>query len=99
MSRKIMSRKDASHKVSRRALLAGTAAGAAAALTRFPAPAIAQAEPFRLRLLTGRPGPLARGVIQRNRGVLTYLKELNSPMAAPKVDFVPANPGGNPAGT
>ena len=37
-----MSRKSTSRKVSRRAVLAGTAAGAAAALTRFPAPAIAR---------------------------------------------------------
>ena len=46
-----MSRKFTSRKVSRRAVLAGTAAGATAALTRFPAPAIAQTEPFKLGLL------------------------------------------------
>jgi branched-chain amino acid transport system substrate-binding protein len=99
MSRKIMSRKDASHKVSRRALLAGTAAGAAAALTRFPAPAIAQAEPFRLGLLTVKTGPLAQGGIQMEQGVLTYLKEVNYTMGGRKVDFVSADTGGNPAGT
>jgi branched-chain amino acid transport system substrate-binding protein len=99
MSRKIMSRKDASHKVSRRALLAGTAAGAAAALTRFPAPAIAQAEPFRLGLLTVKTGPLAQGGIQMEQGVLTYLKEVNYTIGGRKVDFVSADTGGNPAGT
>jgi branched-chain amino acid transport system substrate-binding protein len=99
MSRKIMSRKGVSHKVSRRALLAGTAAGAAAALTRFPAPAIAQAEPFRLGLLTVKTGPLAQGGIQMEQGVLTYLKEVNYTIGGRKVDFVSADTGGNPAGT
>jgi branched-chain amino acid transport system substrate-binding protein len=94
-----MSRKDVSHKVSRRKLLAGTAAGAAAALTRFPAPAIAQAEPFRLGLLTVKTGPLAQGGIQMEQGVLTYLKEVNYTMGGRKVDFVSADTGGNPAGT
>jgi len=87
------------HKVSRRTLLAGTAAGAAAALTRFPAPAIAQAEPFRLGLLTVKTGPLAQGGIQMEQGVLTYLKEVNYTMGGRKVDFVSADTGGNPAGT
>jgi branched-chain amino acid transport system substrate-binding protein len=94
MSRKLMSR-----KVSRRALLAGSAAGAAAALTRFPTPAIAQAEPFRLGLLTVKTGPLAQGGIQMEQGVLTYLKEVNYTMGGRKVDFVSADTGGNPAGT
>src|SRR5580692_7757475 len=94
MSRKIMSR-----KVSRRSLLAGTAAGAAAALTRFPAPAIAQAEPFRLGLLTVKTGPLAQGGIQMEQGVLTYLKETNYMIGGRKVEFTSADTGGNPAGT
>jgi len=70
-----MSRKSMSRKVSRRAVLAVTAAGAAAALTRFPTPAIAQAEPFKLGLLTVKTGPLAQGGIQMEQGVLTFLKE------------------------
>ncbi len=94
MSRKLMSR-----KVSRRALLAGTAAGAAAALTRFPTPAIAQAAPFKLGLLTVKTGPLAQGGIQMEQGVLTYLKETNYTMGGRKVDFISADTGGNPAGT
>ena len=52
-----------------------TAAGAAAVLTRFPAPAVAQAAPFKLGLLTVKTGPLAQGGIQMEQGVLTYLKE------------------------
>jgi branched-chain amino acid transport system substrate-binding protein len=94
-----MSRKNSSRKVSRRALLAGTAAGAAAALTRFPTPAIAQAEPFRLGLLTVKTGPLAQGGIQMEQGVLTYLKETNYTIGGRKVDFISADTGGNPAGT
>src|SRR5271167_664266 len=95
----VMSRKVTSRKLSRRALLAGTAAGAAAALARFPAPAIAQAEPFRLGLLTVKTGPLAQGGIQMEQGVMTFLKERNYTMAGRKVDFVSADTGGNPAGT
>ncbi len=94
-----MSRKSTSRKVSRRAVLAGTAAGAAAALTRFPAPAIAQNEPFKLGLLTVKTGPLAQGGIQMEQGVLTFLKEKNYTMAGRKVDFISADTGGNPAGT
>jgi branched-chain amino acid transport system substrate-binding protein len=78
--------------------LAGTAAGAAAALTRFPAPAIAQAAPFKLGLLTVKTGPLAQGGIQMEQGVLTYLKEKNYTLGGRKVDFVSADTGGNPAG-
>jgi branched-chain amino acid transport system substrate-binding protein len=94
-----MSRKFTSRKVSRRALLAGTAAGAAAVLTRFPAPAVAQAAPFKLGLLTVKTGPLAQGGIQMEQGVLTYLKEKDYTIGGRKVDFVSADTGGNPAGT
>src|SRR5271163_1369359 len=94
-----MSRKLTSATVSRRAVLAGTAAGAAVALGRFPTPAIAQSEPFKLGLLTVKTGPLAQGGIQMEQGVLTYLKEKNYTMGGRKVDFVSADTGGNPAGT
>jgi branched-chain amino acid transport system substrate-binding protein len=99
MSRKLISRKDTSQKVSRRTLLAGTAAGAAVALTRFPAPAIAQAETFKLGLLTVKTGPLAQGGIQMEQGVITFLKERDYTMGGRKVDFISADTGGNPAGT
>ena len=91
-----MSRK--SQKITRRTLLAGTAAGAAVALTRFPAPAVAQAAPFKLGLLTVKTGPLAQGGIQMEQGVLTYLKEKNYTLGGRKVDFISADTGGNPAG-
>jgi branched-chain amino acid transport system substrate-binding protein len=93
-----MSGKFTSRKVSRRALLAGTAAGAVAALSRFPAPAVAQAAPFKLGLLTVKTGPLAQGGIQMEQGVLTYLKEKDYTLGGRKVDFVSADTGGNPAG-
>jgi branched-chain amino acid transport system substrate-binding protein len=93
-----MSRKLSSSKVSRRAILAGTAAGAAAAFGRFPTPAIAQSKPFKLGLLTVKTGPLAQGGIQMEQGVVTYLKETNYMMGGRQVDFISADTGGNPAG-
>jgi branched-chain amino acid transport system substrate-binding protein len=79
--------------------MAGAAAGAAAAAFKFPAPAIAQAAPFKLGLLTVKTGPLAQGGIQMEQGVVTYLKEKNYTMAGRKVEFFSADTGGNPAGT
>jgi len=93
-----MSRKLNSRQLSRRTVLAGTAAGAVAALTKFPAPAIAQNAPFKLGLLTVKTGPLAQGGIQMEQGALTYLKEKNYTLGGRKVDFVSADTGGNPAG-
>lgn len=94
-----MSTKRNTRKISRRTVLAGSAAGAAATLTHFPMPAVAQAEPFRLGLLTVKTGPLAQGGIQMEQGVLTYLKETNYMIGGRKVDFISADTGGNPAGT
>ena len=88
-----------SRKVTRRKFMAGTAAGAAAAAFDFPMPAIAQAAPFKLGLLTVKTGPLAQGGIQMEQGVLTYLKEKDYTMAGRKVEFISADTGGNPAGT
>jgi branched-chain amino acid transport system substrate-binding protein len=87
-----------SRKVSRRKLLAGAAAGTAAVAMRFPAPAIAQAAPFRLGLLTVKTGPLAQGGILMEQGVLTYLKEKNYMLGGRKADLFTADTGGNPAG-
>src|SRR5262245_58556108 len=66
-----------SRKISRRKFMAGTVAGAAAATFKFPAPAIAQAAPFKLGLLTVKTGPLAQGGIQMEQGIVTFLKEKN----------------------
>ena len=88
-----------SRKISRRQFMATTAAGAAAASFDFPMPAVAQAAPFRLGLLTVKTGPLAQGGIQMEQGVLTWLKEHNNTIAGRKVEFFSADSGGNPAGT
>ncbi|MGA8323517.1 MAG: ABC transporter substrate-binding protein [Xanthobacteraceae bacterium] len=92
------SRNATSRKISRRTLLAGTAAGAAAALSRFPAPAVAQPAPVKIGLLTVKTGPLAQGGNQMEQGVLTYLKETNYTIGGRKVEFVSADTGGAPAG-
>jgi branched-chain amino acid transport system substrate-binding protein len=88
-----------SRKLSRRKFMAGTAAGAALATFKFPAPALAQSAPFKLGLLTVKTGPLAQGGIQMEQGVVTYLKEKNYTFAGRKVEFISADTGGNPAGT
>jgi branched-chain amino acid transport system substrate-binding protein len=91
-------RKRMSRTLDRRALLAGAAAGTAAAALRFPAPAIAQGAPFRIGLLTVKTGPLAQGGIQMEQGVATFLKEKGSTLAGRKVELLVADSGGNPAG-
>src|SRR3974390_3410515 len=83
-------------KITRRKFMAGTAAGAALAAFKFPA--IAQAAPFKLGLLTVKTGPLAQGGIQMEQGIVTYLKQKNYTFAGRKVDFISADSGGNPAG-
>jgi branched-chain amino acid transport system substrate-binding protein len=98
MPRKITPREISSHKVTRRTLLAGTAAAAAAALSRFPSPAIAQAAPIKLGLLTVKTGPLAQGGNQMEQGVVTFLKETDNMMAGRKVELVVGDTGGAPAG-
>ena len=88
-----------SRKMTRRKFMATTAAGAAAATFKFPAPAVAQATPFKLGLLTVKTGPLAQGGIQMEQGVLTWLKEHNNKIAGRDIEFFSADTGGNPAGT
>jgi hypothetical protein len=62
-------------KFTRRTFLAGTAAAAGAGTARFPAPAVALSDPFKLGLLTVKTGPLAPGGIQMEQGMLTFLKD------------------------
>src|SRR5215475_8180882 len=85
-------------RISRRKFMAGTAAGAAAATFKFPAPAIAQAAPFKLGLLTVKTGPLAQGGIQMEQGIVSFLKEKGNTLAHRKVALISADTGGNPAG-
>jgi branched-chain amino acid transport system substrate-binding protein len=85
-------------KLNRRTFIAGTAAGTAAAALNFPAPAIAQAAPFKIGLLTVKTGPLAQGGIQMEQGIVTLLKEKSYTLAGRKVELLVADTGGNPAG-
>lgn len=85
-------------KISRRTMMAGTAAGVAAATFKFPAPAVAQNAPFKIGLLTVKTGPLAQGGIQMEQGIATFLKEKNDTLAGRKVQLIVADTGGNPAG-
>jgi branched-chain amino acid transport system substrate-binding protein len=94
-----VSRKGNFRKVSRRALLAGSASGAAAAaLGRFPTPAVAQAASIKIGLLTVKTGPLAQGGVQMEQGVQTFLKEKDNMMAGRKVELIVGDTGGAPAG-
>jgi branched-chain amino acid transport system substrate-binding protein len=86
-------------KLSRRAFAAG-----AAAMASFPvvpaifAPAIAQAAPFRIGLLTVKTGPLAQGGIQMEQGIAAFLKQKGNTLAGRTIEFISADTGGNPAG-
>ena len=80
----------------RRTVLKGMVATAAA--TALKAPAIAQASPFKIGLLTVKTGPLAQGGIQMEQGIAAFLKEKGNTLAGRKVDLLVADTGGNPAG-
>src|SRR5580698_4121987 len=91
--------KTMTRKFSRRTFVRGTvAAGATAALGRFPAPAIAQSSSIKVGLLTVKTGPLAQGGIQMEQGVLTFLKDNNNTIGGRNVELFSADTGGNPAG-
>src|SRR5215470_12505144 len=62
------------------------------------APAIAQAAPFKIGLLTVKTGPLAQGGIQMEQGIAALLKEKGNTFAGRKIEFISADTGGNPAG-
>ena len=82
-------------KLSRRTF----AAGAAAATASFSfAPAIAQAAPFKIGLLTVKTVQLAQGGIQMEQGIASFLKEKGNTLAGRKIEFISADTGGNPAG-
>ena len=85
-----------SRAITRRAFLASTAAGTAAAAIGMPA--VAQGAPFKIGLLTVKTGPLAQGGIQMEQGIVTLLKEKNNTLAGRKIELISADTGGNPAG-
>ncbi len=80
--------------ISRRTFLVGTALAAT-----MPVPAVAQAKPVRIGLLTVKTGPLAQGGIQMEQGITRFLKDRNYTLAGRKAELVAADTGGNPAGT
>src|SRR5438034_2231801 len=82
-------------RISRRSFLAGATAVAAT----LPFPALAQAKPVTIGLLTVKTGPLAAGGIQMEQGTIRFLKDKNYTLAGRKVDLVVGDTGGNPAGT
>jgi len=80
----------------RRQLLAGVAAGTAAAALGMPS--VAQGAAFRIGLLTVKVGPLAQGGIQMEQGIATFLVEKHSTLARRPIELIVADTGGNPAG-
>jgi len=83
-------------RLSRRKVLAGTAAVAGAAT--FPMPSIAQNAPMKVGLLTVKTGPLAAGGIHFEEGITSFLKDKNFTLAGRKIDLIIADTGGSPAG-
>jgi branched-chain amino acid transport system substrate-binding protein len=82
--------------VGRRKLLGG---GAAAVLVaNLPMPALAQARPIKIGLLTVKTGPLAQGGIQMEQGTRLFLKNSGDKLAGRATELVVADTGGNPAG-
>src|SRR5437773_6952256 len=82
--------------VPRRALLKGAAASAVAA--GLPVPAIADAAPIKIGLLTIKTGPLASAGIQMEQGTTLFLKDRGSKIAGRPVQLIVGDTGGNPAG-
>jgi branched-chain amino acid transport system substrate-binding protein len=82
--------------LSRRRLVASAAGAAIAA--RLPAPAIAEANPVRVGLLTIKTGPLAPAGIQMEQGTVLFFKDRDRKIAGRQVELLVADTGGNPAG-
>src|SRR5215471_10267915 len=83
-------------RVGRRKLLGSSAA--AALVGNLPLPAIAQAKPIKIGLLTVKTGPLAQGGIQMEQGTRLFLKDSGDKLAGRAAELVVADTGGNPAG-
>jgi branched-chain amino acid transport system substrate-binding protein len=83
--------------LSRCRLIANTAGAAIAA--QLPAPAIADAAPVKIGLLTVKTGPLAQGGIQMEQGVALFLKHRGNRLGGRPAELIIADTGGNPAGT
>src|SRR5450432_454193 len=64
--------------VTRRQVLAGSAAGAAALASGFPAPAIANSDPIMIGYLPALTGPSSSTGVGINRGIQLALQEINA---------------------
>ena len=84
-------------RTGRREFLA--AGGTAALAVTLPLPAISQAKPVRIGLLTVKTGPLAQGGIQMEQGITLFLKHRENKLAGRATELIVADTGGNPAGT
>src|ERR1051326_8177813 len=84
-------------RVERRSILASSAAAALAAV--LPMPAIAEAPPVKIGLLTVKTGPLAQGGFQMEQGVALFLKHRDNKLAGRPAELLVADTGGNPTGT
>jgi branched-chain amino acid transport system substrate-binding protein len=82
-------------RVGRRKLLGGAAA---VLVANLPMPALAQARPIKIGLLTVKTGPLAQGGIQMEQGTRLFLKNSGDKLAGRATELVVADTGGNPAG-
>jgi branched-chain amino acid transport system substrate-binding protein len=83
-------------RLTRRAALKGAAASAVSA--GVPLPAIAQAKPIKIGLLTIKTGPLASAGVQMEQGTTLFLKDRNQTVAGRKAELVIGDTGGSPAG-
>jgi len=81
--------------LSRRSLVASAAGVTIAA--RLPAPAIAEADPVRVGLMTIKTGPLAPAGIQMEQGTVLFFKDRDHKIAGREVELLVADTGGNPA--
>jgi len=84
-------------RVERRSILASSAAAALTAV--LPMPAIAEAPPVKIGLLTVKTGPLAQGGFQMEQGVALFLKHRDNKLAGRPAELLVADTGGNPSGT
>ncbi|HUK10987.1 MAG TPA: ABC transporter substrate-binding protein [Stellaceae bacterium] len=80
-------------KTNRRDFMAG-----AAATALLGAPALADAAPVKVGLLTVKTGPLAQGGIQMEQGLALLLRDRGGTLAGRKAEMISADTGGSPAG-
>src|SRR6516164_9504976 len=81
-------------RVGRRKRLGSSAA--AALVANLPMPALAQAEPIKIGLLTVKTGPLAQGGIQMEQGTRLFLKDSGDKLAGRATELIVADTEATP---